>query len=61
MSVSCMPVFRQMGRIKKVVLSQNKAPITGTIPAKRGETPPRYFFTITFGINKIIAPKIRET
>ena len=32
MSVSCMPVFRQMGRIKKVVLSQNKAPITGTIP-----------------------------
>jgi len=31
------------------------------IDAKRGETPPRYFFTITFGINKIIAPKIRET
>jgi len=40
-----------------VILSQNKASIT----EKCGETPPRYLFTITFGINKITAPKICET
>ena len=31
------------------------------IDAKRGETPPRYFYAITFGINKITGPKTRET